>query len=66
MDYHFTSSDSIVDRIRETLREKTVVAEPRAVDSSVEDKRIDLGKQTIEKIAANTLALTVLEFSSGG
>ena len=65
-DYHFTSSDSIVDRIRETLREKTVAAEPRAVDSSVEDKRIDLGKQTIEKIAANPLALTVVEFSSGG
>jgi hypothetical protein len=65
MNDRFASNNPVVDRIGETLREKTMITQLRAMDSSVENKRVYLGKQTIEKIDANTLPLTVVEFSSG-
>ena len=62
---HFMTVNSIVDRIRKTSRQKSVMTELNSMDSRVKDERVYLGEETVEKVASDTGLLAVIKFTTG-
>lgn len=52
---------AVVDRVRETLRERTVVTEELLMDARVKQQCIDVGEQRIEEVNTQTFLLLLVE-----
>ena len=51
----------VVDCVEEAFRERMVIAEKLLVNSRVEQQRIDVGKQRIQKVGAQTFLLLLIK-----
>lgn len=53
MNGHFVVGDFVVDRVRETPGQPTVMSMPDGVGASIQDKRVDFGEQAVEEVIAD-------------
>src|SRR5437867_4902239 len=63
-DLHHIPSDSIVNRVRKSFRQQSVIAPMGRVNAAAQGKAIDVRERRVHKVLTKTLALLLVKVSA--